>query len=125
MVQMDWIIFMTNSKDSKFEFPVQNEKVKKLFYRLWSIFPNGLTREEVEEVIVLDVTRKRLEKHGILFIEEQNKGGENVSFYGLGPAGIALISTWETEKLAKYALIVAMASLIISVVALLMNLRGC
>lgn len=80
---------------------VEVEKFKKLILDMYRGFPRWLYSKQVEDIIPTENMRKTLEKHGFLVIEPHgDEKGTNYQ-YMLGPNALVLVSTWETEELAK------------------------
>ena len=113
--------------DSEWSFRVEKnpdpEKVKKLFFDLWKIFPNSVYEEKViREIIITQHVRDQLVEQKFLY-KEPYKAGENEGcWYGIGGNGINLVIAWETQKLTKRAVIIALISLGLSILALSISL---
>ena len=113
---------MKNWKSTITSFIAQKDPVKKLFFKLWKNFPNGLTSKEVEEIIVMQSVRNKLEEHGYLYVEKGIIDGKEKTYYGLGPNGVSLISAWKTEALTAGAFFIACLALLFSVITFLFTI---
>ena len=100
-----------------------NQEVKELFFYLWKIFPNGLSKNKVEKIIVMGDVRKQLESQGFIYSEPHIEGEKEVTYYALGPNGVNLIVAWETQKLTRWAVVIAFISLFISLLSIAISIR--
>ena len=74
------------------------DQIKKLFFSLWSIFPDGNLSWVVEKIIISSDVRNNLVELGLLHEQKVNDRGKQYSWYTLGGNGINLIIAWETQK---------------------------
>ncbi|MDD4353168.1 MAG: hypothetical protein PHN56_01785 [Candidatus Nanoarchaeia archaeon] len=103
--------------DNKKEF-------RKLIYELYEIYPNGrIPEKRVHPIIVTLEDRKEMNKLGLL-IEEHciDNNGKSYNMYGLGPAGLSLISSWENEKIANRMLILTYVTITFAVISIIIQI---
>jgi len=110
---------------------IEVEEFKKEWRNLHKGFPRYLYSEKLEQIVPTEEVRKSLIKHGFLLkcIPIQNEDGIKHP-YMLGPNSLALISSWNTEDLAKdtkfltkVVIFLTSLSIIISGFAIYLGLR--
>ena len=95
----------------------EDKPIKKLFYDLYSGYPNSRIHETaINKIIITEKDRLKLIEQNLLIRETHNNSKNDKDYYnyGLGPAGLMLISTWNVEKLSRNVIFLSALAIIIS-----------